>query len=229
MAIYHLSAKTFSRANGRSITAAAAYRAATKIQDERTGLIHDYSHKQGVESTHIVLPIAAPSWAKDRSQLWNAAEQAETRKNATVAREFEIALPAELSAEQRQQLAQTLATEIVTRHGCAAEVAIHGPGKGGDDRNHHAHILLSTRRLEAQGFTNKTRELDDIKLGPELIRQWRERFAQLQNHCLQQAGAEERVDHRSLIEQGITRVASRHLGPAAVGFERRTGLPSRRR
>jgi ATP-dependent exoDNAse (exonuclease V) alpha subunit len=175
------------------------------------------------------LPAGAPEWAADRAALWNAAEQAETRKNSTVAREFEIALPEELSPAERQRLARDLAREIVERHGCAADVAIHAPGKEGDNRNHHAHILLSTRRLGPEGFTEKTRELDDQKTGPQIVTQWRERFAGLQNERLCEAGIAARVDHRSLEAQGIDREPTRHLGPAASGYERRTGEPSRKR
>lgn len=229
MAIYHLSVKTISRSDGRSATAAAAYRAATTIVDERTTHVHNYSRKRGVVSTHIVLPVDAPLWAHDRARLWNAAEQAETRKNSTVAREFEIALPSELTPLQRQKLATQLAQEIVSRHGCAADVAIHTPSHQGDQRNHHAHILLTTRKLSENGFGAKTRELDDKKLGRELVQYWRERFAQLQNHYLAKSGCSERVDHRSFKEQGLEQVPTTHLGPAAVGYERRTGLPSRRR
>lgn len=229
MAIYHLSVKTVSRSAGRSATAAAAYRAGVEITDERTGEIHDYTRKGGVESAELVLPAGAPEWAADRAALWNAAEQAETRKNSTVAREFEIALPEELSPAERQRLARDLAREIVERHGCAADVAIHAPGKEGDNRNHHAHILLSTRRLGPEGFTEKTRELDDQKTGPQIVTQWRERFASLQNERLREAGIEARVDHRTLEAQGIDREPTRHLGPAATGYERRTGEPSRKR
>ena len=229
MAIFHLSVKTISRSAGRSATAAAAYRAGVKISDERTGEMHDYTRKGGVESAELVLPAGAPEWAADRGLLWNAAEQAETRKNSTVAREFEIALPEELTAAGRQRLALDVAREIVERHGCAADVAIHAPGADGDHRNHHAHILLTTRRLGPEGFTEKTRELDDQKTGPQLVTQWRERFASLQNEHLHQAGIEARVDHRSLKEQGVDREPTRHLGPAASGYERRTGEPSRKR
>ena len=229
MAIFHLSVKTISRSAGRSATAAAAYRAGVKITDERTGEVHDYTRKGGVEAAELVLPAGAPDWAADRAALWNAAEQAETRKNSTVAREFEIALSEEVSAAERQRLAHDLAREIVERHGCAADVAIHAPGSDGDHRNHHAHILLSTRRLGPDGFTEKTRELDDQKTGPRLVTQWRERFASLQNEHLHRAGIEARVDHRSLEAQGIDREPTRHLGPAASGYERRTGEPSRKR
>jgi hypothetical protein len=229
VAIYHLSVKTISRSAGRSATAAAAYRAGVQITDERTGDLHDYSRRGGVESSELVLPVGAPSWASDRSALWNAAEQAEKRKNSTVAREFEIALPVELSPVERRDLAVSFARELVERHGCAADVCIHAPGKEGDNRNHHAHVLLTTRRLGREGFGEKTRELDEAKTGAKLITQWRERFASMQNERLQAAGIDARVDHRTLADQGIDRAPTVHLGPAAVGYERRTGEVSRKR
>ena len=229
MAIYHLSVKPISRTDGRSATAAAAYRAAIQISDARTGKLHDYRRKQGVVSAVLLVPEVAPKWAHDRSQVWNAAEMAETRKNATVAREFEIALPAELNDVQRQQLAHEFAQELVNQHGCIADVAIHQPSGGGDQRNHHAHILLSTRRLGPEGFTDKTRELDDYSSGPKWVHKWRERYAQLQNRYLQQAGCEARVDHRSYQNQGVDVLPSCHLGPSATAYERRTGLPSQKR
>lgn len=226
MAIYHLSVKTISRSAGRTATAAAAYRAGVKIEDEATGEIHDYTRKGGVESATLVLPAGAPKWASDRAQLWNKAEAAETRKNSTVAREFEIALPSELSREQRKALALEFATHLASEHRCAADVAIHEPGREGDNRNHHAHILLTTRRLTAEGFTEKTRELDDRKTGPAKVKEWRECFALIQNRHLAEAGHDVRVDHRTLEEQGVDREPSIHLGPAATAIERRTGKAS---
>ncbi|NML19169.1 MobA/MobL family protein [Azohydromonas sp. G-1-1-14] len=219
--------KTVSRSAGRSAVAAVAYRTAERLVDQRTGELHDYRRKGGVEFTELFLPKGAPEWAHIREVLWNAAEQAENRKNSTVAREFEIALPAELSAQQRERLARDLAREIVERHGCAVDLAIHAPGKAGDNRNHHAHVLLTTRRLGPQGFTEKTRELDDRK--SREVDRWRERFAQLQNERLREYGHETRVDHRSLEAQGIDRQATRHLGPTAAAIERRTEKPSRKR
>ncbi|MBC3863195.1 MobA/MobL family protein [Undibacterium jejuense] len=229
MAIYHLSVKTVSRSAGRSATAAAAYRAGEKISDERTGEMHDFTRKAGVESVKLILPVGAPNWASDRAALWNAVERAENRKNSTVAREFEIALPEELSLTERNRLAHDFASEIVERHGCIADVAIHAPGKLGDNRNHHAHILLSTRRLGPDGFYDKTRELDDLKTGSEIVTQWRERFAVLQNERLIENGISTRVDHRSLEAQGINREPTKHVGPAASSYERRTGELSRKR
>src|SRR3546814_294456 len=165
MASFHLAVKTIGRSAGRSATAAAAYRAGVEITDERTGLVHDYTRKQGVEHNALVVPADAPAWASDRAVLWNAAEQAETRKNSTVAREYEIALPAELSAEARRELALGLAREISERHGVAVDVAIHAPGRECDHRNHHAHLLTTTRRIGPEGRGAKTRELDQKTSG----------------------------------------------------------------
>jgi len=219
MAIYHLSVKAISRANGRSATAAAAYRAATRVEDERTGLVHDYSRKSGVLHREIVAPDDAPEWAQDRARLWNAAELAETRKNSTVAREIEVALPAEIPPRQQRELACALAQELVARHRCAVDVAIHAPSRRGDERNQHAHLLMTTRRLAASGFTEKTRELDDLKSGE--VARWRERWAVLVNDHLARHGRSERVDHRSLKDQGEVREPTWHKGPAVTAIERR--------
>ncbi len=226
MAIYHLSVKTISRSAGRSATAAAAYRAGVEIADDRTGEIHDYTRKSGVVSSDILLPDGAPEWAADRAALWNAAEQSERRKNSTVAREFEIALPSEFDTEGRRSVALAFARELVKRHGCAADVCIHEPSRGGDDRNHHAHILLTTRRLGPDGFVGKTRELDDQMSG-EIVR-WRKKWADGINRLFERVGLADRIDHRSHADRGLLpEAAGVHLGPAATAIERK-GRSSRR-
>ena len=221
MADYHLSVKTVSRSDGRSATAAAAYRSGVQIVDERTGEVHDYRRKSGVVSATLFLPEYAPEWFSASAVLWNAAEASETRKNSTVAREFEVALPDELSPAQRQELAHAFATELVKHHGFAADVAIHAPGKEGDQRNHHAHILCTTRRIGLNGFGDKTRELDDRASGAAEVTRWREVWADLTNSALERAGHSARVDHRTLKAQGIDREPTIHLGPAATAIERR--------
>ena len=229
MAIYHLSVKPISRSAGRSATAAIAYRAGIVVDDLRTGATYDYRRRRGVESVDLVLPRGAPSWAQDRGALWNAAEQAEKRRDACVAREYEVALPAELSTEQRRRLVVDFAQELADREGCAVDVAIHAPGRGGDQRNWHAHMLRTTRRIDADGMGAK---LDTEKAGrkrTEDLAAVRARWAALTNEHLARAGHDERVDHRSLERQGLTREPGRHLGPAASGFERRTGRGSHRR
>jgi len=232
MAIYHLAAKAVSRSGGRSATAAAAYRAGEYIEDERTGQQHDYTRKRGVEHTEIVVPDGQPG--PDRVTLWNLAEMAERRKDACVAREIEIALPSEITAEQRHALAVGLARTLATERGCAVDVCIHAPSKNGDKRNHHAHLLMTTRtvqRLESDVIvlgakSEQERAGRDRKADLAVIR---ERWAAMCNAALARVGQTARVDHRTLEAQGVRREPTRHLGPAAAGYERRTGQPSKKR
>lgn len=221
MASYHLSVKPVSRAKGRSATGSAAYRSAARIRDERTGEVWDFRRKRGVLHREIVLPPEAPAWAGFRERLWNAAESADRRKNSTVAREFEVALPAELSPQERRALAVGFARELVARHGFAADVALHAPHRMGNGLNFHAHILCSTRRLKPDGFGEKTRELDDLKKGPAEVERWRARWAEVQNQALAERGLVARVDHRSLKAQGTEREPTQHRGPAITAMERR--------
>jgi MobA/MobL family protein len=235
MASYHLSVKTIKRSAGRSATAAAAYRVGERIECQREGRVHDYTRKQGIEETFILAPKDAPDWAQDRSRLWNEVEASETRRNSVTAREWELALPSEISAEDRSQITRDFAQELVSRYGVAVDVAIHAPHREGDQRNHHAHVLTSTRKLEAGGFTAKTRVLDSAKTGGVEIEQMRGLWAELQNRALERVGEVERVDHRSLEKQRETaldrgdklsaeeldRDPELKLGPAANSMERR--------
>jgi hypothetical protein len=220
MAIYHFSVKTVARSAGRSATAAIAYRAAEKIYCEREGREHDYSRKTGVEHKEIFLPDGAPSHLKNRERLWNEVEQRETRKNSTVAREFEIAFPSELNQEQRLAMLEELCSSIVDRHQVAVDACIHAPhtGSGSDERNYHAHILMSTRKLTPEGFTDKTRELDQKHSGE--IEHWREHFADICNMHLDMAGSTARVDHRSYKDQENCLEATLHEGPKVTELRR---------
>lgn len=219
MAIYHFSMKTISRSSGRTATAAAAYRSGTAVADRSTGEVHNYSYKKGVLGKGIVLPKGAPQWAFDREALWNAAETAEKRKNSTVAREIIVALPAELDKETRTRLVRGFAEKLAVRHQCAVDYALHEPSTQGDDRNYHAHLLMTTRRLTPDGFSEKTRELDDRKSGE--VDYWRKEWAIHTNRYLAQNGHIERISHLSLAEQGIEREPTQHKGVAATAIERR--------
>lgn len=216
MAIYHCSIKTISRSAGRSSTSAAAYRAGVCISDSRTGEIHDYRRKKGIVYSELVFPEGIKL---DREELWNQAEAAEKRKNSTVAREYELALPSELTAMQQRDLALNFARELVERYDVAADVCIHEPSRHGDSRNFHAHILTTTRRLTPDGFAEKTRVLDDRKTGE--VEKIRAVWALLANRALERSGHSERIDPRSLSAQGIARMPSIHLGPTATAMERR--------
>ena len=220
MAIYHCTTKTVNRSSGRTAVASMAYRAGEKLIDERTGLTHDFTKKEGVVYTEILSNLDTEL---DRSKVWNLAEKSENRKDARTAREWVIALPDELDEEQRKELAREFAQSLVDRYGVVADLAIHAPSKGGDDKNHHAHILLTTRKAELDTenklvLTQKSEiELSNTKrksLGmgtsQEEIKQIRATWANLANHALEYAGYRERIDHRSYADQGNQLQATIH-------------------
>jgi len=186
-----------SRSQGRSATAASAYRVAERIEDRRTGLVFDYAARGGVNHTEILAPDHAPDWVRDRSELWNRVEESETRKNSQVAREVRVALPDELTHAQRVALVRDYAQAQFVDRGMVADIALHAPGREGDDRNHHAHILLTTREVDADGFTTKNRDWNKV----EVLEGWREAWARDSNAALERAGIEDRVDHRTLVAQ----------------------------
>ncbi len=213
MAIFHLSAKVISLGKGQSAIAAAAYRSGERLRDEQTDEQKFYQTRtERIVFTEILTPKDAPEWARDRNALWNHAERAEKRKDAQLAREFEMSLPHELTEQQREWLVKDFAREAFVRNGYAVDIAIHAPDKDSDERNHHAHLMVTMRRLGADGFAaEKDRDLNSrAQLGA-----WREQWAHLANRHLERHGHEARIDHRSLKEQGIDREAGVHLGYAA--------------
>lgn len=234
MAIYHTRVKTFSRAKGHASTAAAAYRAGLLIADERTGTQHDYRRRGGVVETRCLAPDEAPEWATKPGALWCAVEVAERRKDATVAREFEIALPYELTDAQRADLTWDIARELVDRYHFAIQASIHEP-QTPDGRNYHAHLLATTRRLDATGLADKTRELDGGPSGRGEVEWIRAMVARQTNAHLSAANIAARVDHRSLedqatgaIERGdiqealhLSRRPTAHVGKNATALHRR--------
>ena len=230
MAIYHLSMKPVSRASGRSAVASMAYRAGEKLTNERDGITHDYTAKQGVEHAEIVLPEGVSAdWARDRSDLWNAAEFAEKRKDARVAREFEIALPHELSAEERLEVTREFAQELANRYGAAVDFAIHAPHDASDVRNHHAHVMMTTRQVGESGLGDKTyleREnkwllANDLPTTDMQLRDIRQRWEGIANERLAMAGLDIRIDHRSHMERGLEIAPTEHMGVHATQMERR--------
>jgi hypothetical protein len=219
VSIFRLSAQVLGRSSGRSATGAAAYRAAERIADARTGLEHDYRRKRGVLHTEILAPKNAPAWARDRSTLWNAVEQKDKRKDSQLCREILLSLPHELTDEQRRDVVREFVQDQFVSRGMIADIAIHAAHHKGDQRNHHAHVLLTMRHVSRDGFGNKNREWDDKALMPE----WRKGWAQYQNRALERAGRPERVDHRSLAERGFDREPEPKVGPMATKIERAGG------
>jgi Ti-type conjugative transfer relaxase TraA len=230
--------KPISRGMGRSAVAAAAYRAGERLTNERDGVTHDFTRRGGVEHSEIVLPRGSEAeWAKDRAALWNAAEAAEGRKDARVAREFEIALPHELSAEERLEATRTFAQGLADRYGTAVDVAIHSPHGETDVRNHHAHLLMTVRAVGSEGFLDKTsieREnkwllSQGLPTSSMQMREIRQSWEQVANERLAAAGLDVRIDHRSHQERGLEIEPTEHMGVFATQMERRGVEVSRTR
>jgi hypothetical protein len=234
VAIYFLNLKNFGRAAGSSAVSLAAYRAGERLHDERTGRTYDHSGRQGVLHKEIMLPseFAAEqmSWAKDRGNLWNTAENAEVRSDARVAREYLVALPAELSPRARINLVTGFSRELVERYRFALDVAIHAPRDypGSDPRNFHAHLLATTREVTSTGLGAKTPlEWSDTHrrqagLGSAVgeLLYVREQWAMAANTALAQEHHNARIDHRTLKAQGIDREPKPHIPHAAFEMER---------
>lgn len=232
MAIFHLSTKPIKRSSGRSATASAAYRAACEIEDKRTGLTHDYSKKSGVVNSEAFVVVDGEKVAVDRAQLWNAAEFAEKRKDARTAREIVINLPHELSKELRQNLVEDFTEYVAQKYNVAIDYAIHEPDKHGDNRNHHAHILMTTREATLKNGSvelgKKTSlELSNTKLKTldmpktqEQIVSLRESWATMTNDYLSFANVDARIDHRSFEEQELSIKPTIKLGWEASALER---------
>lgn len=190
MAIYHLNAKAIGRSQGRSATGAAAYRAAVRIEDTRTGLVFDYSRKRGVDGAEILTPDGV---VLDRAALWNLAEHTEKRTDAQVCREVEVALPRELTPEQMRVLVRGFVREQFIAIGMVADVAFHHL----TGNNPHAHILLTLREWRDGAFGLKRRDWNDRAL----CERWRQGWADHANAALAEAGHAARIDPRTLAEQ----------------------------
>ncbi len=221
MAIFHLSAQVISRSTGRSSVAACAYRLGISIEDERTGLTHDYTKRSGVDSFQTLAPDDAPEWVHDPARLWNEVEKAEKRKDAQVCREVNFALPKELTPEQQKALAVGYIKEQMVARGMVACVAFHDL----DSDNPHCHVMLTMREVGPEGFGKKVREWNDR----QVIDEWRQGWETHANRALEAAGHDARIDHRSLEAQGIEREPQQHMGPAACEMEKRGITPDRQR
>lgn len=243
MAIYHLTVKAYSRRDGHSSTAAAAYRAGVCIEDALTGETHDYTKRHGVAFSALCLP---GDQTANRAEFWNRVEAHHKRGDAVTCREVVVALPAELDDTARQDLAHAFAKHLADTYGIAADLAIHAPSKGGDNRNHHAHILLSACAVSPDGTLGKKAEaLDPIACKrakrPTLADTQREHWASMANAALARAHVDARVDHRTLAAQReeamaqgdfrryaqVDRIATKHEGKELTQARRRGHRPKR--
>lgn len=211
MVIFHLSVKVISRSSGRSVVAAAAYRGAERLHDERLDRDHDFTNKDGVVHSEVMLPEGAPEEFADREKLWNAVEAAEKRKDAQLAREVEFAIPRELSQEQGVELARQFAETEFVEKGMLADLNVHWDIGADGQPKPHAHVMLTMREVGKDGFGAKVREWNKS----ELVEQWRERWAEHVNQRLAALDIDARIDHRSLEAQGIDLEPQDKIGPAA--------------
>ena len=221
--------------------AAAAYRSGEKLVNEWDGMTHDYTRKRGVVHTEIMLPAHAPPEFQDRSTLWNSVEQIEKSSDAQLAREIEVALPVELSRAEHLALIRAFVKDNFVDAGMCADFAIHDKGTG----NPHAHIMLTIRPIREDGkWGAKCRKVYDLDGQGQRIpdgkggwkshredttdwnqrgnaEKWRAAWAAYTNRALEAAGRPERIDHRSYKRQGVDKIPTVHMGPAASQMERR--------
>jgi hypothetical protein len=233
MAIYHLSTKPISRSSGRSAVASIAYRAGIAITDERLGKSYDYTKRHGVLWTGL----ATPNDVKvDRNELWNLAEKSENRSNSRTAREIVINIPHELMQGDQgtgNMLAHEFASQLSKKYQVAVDVAVHAPDKQGDNRNFHAHLLLTTRKLEQDRhgnikLTDKSQlEMSNTQLkqagllsNQDELKEIRKAWADLTNEYLAEHGIDERIDHRSHQDRGLATLPTVKMGWQATELER---------
>ncbi|QRO12242.1 MobA/MobL family protein (plasmid) [Moraxella osloensis] len=230
--------KSISRGSGQSAVASASYRAGEKLQDERYGKTQDYSKRQGVMSANIILPSELKDKVEiDRNTLWNMAERAENRKDSRVAREWIINLPHELDEETRKALAHRFAQSLADKYGVIADCCIHRPtekeiARGADERNFHAHIMLTTRQAQLTADNqltlgdkatielsdNKRRSIGLDRVSNEIV-ELRELWERTANEQLAEHGYA-LIDSRSYQSQGIDQLPQLKMGKNATQMER---------
>ncbi|MGL1931799.1 MAG: MobA/MobL family protein [Desulfotalea sp.] len=221
---YHHSVKVISRSNGSNCLRKAAYNSRSRLVDKYTGKSFDHSKKDRTLFSAILIPDDSPVWlqdlVKDRSALWSEIEKKEQRKDSQLAREVVVALPHSLNARQHEELLIGFVEKVFVTKGMVADISIHQAPVKGDQRNIHAHILLTMRDVGEKGFTAKNRSWNDRSL----VQNWRESWARDMNKAFEKIGLRERVDHRSLKEQGLDREATRYKGLACTELERKKSL-----
>ena len=211
MAIYHFSAKIVSRKTGASAVAAAAYRSASELHDDRLNRNHNFSNKAGVIHSEVMLPESAPERLSDRTTLWNETEAREKRHDAQLAREVEFSIPRELNEKQGVQLAQEFVRKQFVDRGMVADLNVHWDKAKDGSPKPHAHVMLSMRGVTPDGFGNKVPEWNDRAL----LKDWREAWSAHVNEWLAELGINARIDHRSYADQGVELEPQHKIGPAA--------------
>jgi Ti-type conjugative transfer relaxase TraA len=215
MAIYHLHVKVIGRKFGSSAVASAAYRSASRLRDERIDRVQDFSAKRGVVHSEVMLPEGAPEAWSDRERLWNDVEAFEVRKDAQLAREVEFAIPREMNEAQGIELARDFVRGEFVDRGMIADLNVHWDMAEDGMPKPHAHVMLTMRAVDENGFGPKVREWNRT----EMVQCWRERWAELANERLAELDIDARIDHRSFEAQGIALEPQSQIGAPAQRIE----------
>ena len=221
MADYHCHFQIIGRAAGHSATGASsyrsgsvvagvAYRSGEKIVNEYDGVTHDYTRKQGVVYSEIILPDNAKKEFYDRSTLWNAVEKKNNRCNSQLAREADISLQREFTLEENIEVVRKYITKNFTDKGVCADFSIHDKGDG----NPHVHIMLTMNDVSEKGFGKRRSEEQGQGYfkREERLMEWRKSWADISNEKFKEKGLDIRIDHRTLEEQGLEREPTIHVG-----------------
>ncbi|WP_316229383.1 Ti-type conjugative transfer relaxase TraA [Bradyrhizobium sp. SZCCHNR1070] len=215
MAIYHFSVQVIGRKAGSSAVASAAYRSASRLRDDRLGRDHDFSNKPGVVHSEVMLPENAPEAWSDRERLWNDVEAFEKRKDAQLCREVEFAVPREMTRAQGVELARDFAQTEFVDQGMIADLNVHWDMGADGQPKPHAHVMLTMRSVDENGFGPKAREWNRT----EMVERWRERWADHVNERLAELDIDARIDHRSLEAQGVALEPQTKIGAPAQRIE----------
>ena len=240
MAIFHMSFSNISAGKGRSAIAGASYRSGEKLFDQKEGRSYFYARSVMPES-FILTPNNAPEWASDREKLWNEVERKDRRANSRYAKEFNVALPVELSEDEQKELLTKYVQENFVDEGMVADVAIHRDHPD----NPHAHVMLTNRPFNPDGtwglkskrenildengnktYTGNSRFPRSRKVWlvdwdkKEKINQWRHNWAVSVNQVLEQKNIPDRISEKSFEDQGINEVPTQHEGINSKRHER---------
>lgn len=232
MAIFHMSFSNISAGKGRSAIASAAYRSGEKLFDDQEGRHYFYA-RSVMPDSFILTPKNAPAWASDREQLWNEVERKDRRANSRYAKEFNVALPVELSEDEQKELLTKYVQENFVDQGMVADVAIHRDHQD----NPHAHVMLTNRPFNPDGtwgikskkqyildengnkmYTGTSKYPKSRKIlmvdwdKKEKIIEWRHNWAVSVNQVLAQKNIPDRISEKSFVDQGIQQTPTQHEG-----------------
>lgn len=236
MATFFIENRAISRTTGAQVPLRAAYISGTRIRSERTGEVRDFTHRDDVSWSAIVLPTCLEGcpefgWAKDPYLLWNRLEQSESAKDASLARAWHMALPEELNPGKRRELVTDFTRMLADHYGVPVQACIHLPGRESSENYHHAHLIMPMRRLIPEGFGEYIRfgslQRQNTGRGSAMTsRDWGARWAGLTNAALERAGCKERVDHRSRKERGVAEPPALRIPHGVFCIERVIGRES---